>query len=134
LRRGKSLDRKRVPSSTSGRDVAAGHSERVRPRGDRVDAFYQTPPANFYRSLRAMRQAEAVAQVFLATHPVREVPQSSLRCLTQNDYHDFAAFFLFHRLSPAGHHARDRLDKHEFIGEQIAGDCESNLKHPRSGG
>ncbi len=82
---------------------------------------YAHPPANFWRAIRdPLQRAESVAQVFLG------VRINCARChnhpfdrWTIDDYYQFAAFFQridYHILE---NNRRDRLDTHEFVGEQI---------------
>lgn len=82
---------------------------------------YSQPETNFYRALRTPDvRAEAVAQVFLGlrlqcakchNHPFDQ--------WTQEDYHRFAGFFsrLDYRIFE--NNKKDKLDKNEFVGEQI---------------
>ena len=82
---------------------------------------YSQPETNFYRALRAPDvRAEAVAQVFLGlrlqcakchNHPFDQ--------WTQEDYHRFAGFFsrLDYRIFE--NNKKDKLDKNEFVGEQV---------------
>jgi hypothetical protein len=97
---------------------------------------YSHPAANYYRALRdPYSRAEATAQVFLGirlqcakchNHPFDQ--------WTQTDYHRFAAFFARVQYRIVENNRRDRLDKHEFDGEQIIyQDRDSELKHPVSG-
>jgi hypothetical protein len=97
---------------------------------------YREPAANYYRALRdPYIRAEATAQVFLGirmqcakchNHPFNQ--------WTQNDYHQLAAFFPRVQYKIVENNRRDRLDKHEFIGEQIVYmDDKSEMKHPVSG-
>jgi hypothetical protein len=136
----KSLDRKGVrvfyqwlrdgmernqPLNELAREVIAG-------RG----STYQVPPANFYRALRdPYGRAEAVAQVFLGTRTqCSKCHNHPFDRWTQNDYHDFAAFFGTIDYRILENNRSDRLDKHEFAGEQIVlVTRESSLKHPRTG-
>ena len=96
---------------------------------------YKTPAANYYRALREPQiRSEAFAQVFLGirmqcakchNHPFNQ--------LTQNDYHQLAAFFPRVQYKILANDRRDKLDKHEFVGEQIVYmDRESEVKHPVS--
>ncbi len=97
---------------------------------------YQNPPSNFYRSLREpYGRAEAVAQVFLGTRiQCAKCHNHPFDVWTQNDYHEFAAFFSTIDYRILENNRKDRLDKHEFDGEQIVlVTRESSLKHPRSG-
>ncbi len=97
---------------------------------------YGQPAANWYRSLRdPQTRAEAAAQVFLG------IRMQCARChnhpfdrWTQTDYHSFAAFFCRVQYQILENNRRDRLDKHEFNGEQIVWmDRSGEIKHPFSG-
>ncbi|MFO0930764.1 MAG: DUF1549 and DUF1553 domain-containing protein [Gemmataceae bacterium] len=97
---------------------------------------YAHPPANYYRALRdPYTRAESTAQVFLG------VRLQCARChnhpfdrWTQDDYHRFAAFFARVQYRIVANNRRDRLDKHEFDGEQIVYlDRTSELTHPVTG-
>jgi hypothetical protein len=97
---------------------------------------YASPPANFYRSLREpYARAEAVAQVFLGTRiGCAKCHNHPFDRWTQNDYHDFTAFFGTIDYRILENNRRDKLDKHEFDGEQVVlVTRESSLKHPRTG-
>ena len=97
---------------------------------------YKEPPANYYRALRdPQTRSEAFAQVFLGirmmcakchNHPYNQ--------LTQNDYHQLAAFFPRVQYKIVDNKRKDKLDSHEFVGEQIVFmDRSSEVKHPVSG-
>jgi hypothetical protein len=97
---------------------------------------YSDPAANWYRSLRdPQARAEAAAQVFLG------IRMQCARChnhpfdhWTQTDYHSLAAFFSRVQYRIVENNRRDRLDKHEFDGEQVVWmDRRGEIKHPRSG-
>jgi len=97
---------------------------------------YSHPAANWYRALRdPQARAEAAAQVFLG------IRMQCARChnhpfdrWTQTDYHSLAAFFCRVEYRIVENNRRDRLDKHEFAGEQIVWMArEGEIKHPRSG-
>jgi hypothetical protein len=97
---------------------------------------YSQPAANWYRALRdPQARAEAVAQVFLGTR------MQCARChnhpfdrWTQTDYHSLAAFFSRVQYRIIDNNRRDRLDKHEFNGEQIVWiDRTGEIQHPQSG-
>jgi len=97
---------------------------------------YSQPAANWYRALRdPQNRAEAAAQVFLG------IRMQCARChnhpfdrWTQTDYHSLAAFFSRVQYRIVENNRRDRLDKHEFDGEQIVWmDRAGEIKHPRSG-
>src|SRR5262249_45698942 len=54
--------------------------------------------------------------------------------LTQNDYHQLAAFFPRVQYKIIENNRKDKLDSHEFIGEQVVFmDDKSEVKHPVSG-
>ena len=96
---------------------------------------YASPAANFYRSLRdPYTRAEAVAQVFLGVRvQCAKCHNHPFDRWKQNDYHDFAAFFARVQYRVLENNRRDRLDKHEFDGEQIVyQDRETELNHPRT--
>jgi hypothetical protein len=97
---------------------------------------YKEPASNYYRALRDPQiRSEAFAQVFLGirmmcakchNHPYNQ--------LTQNDYHQLAAFFPRVQYKIIENNRKDKLDSHEFIGEQIVFmDDKSEVKHPVSG-
>jgi hypothetical protein len=97
---------------------------------------YSQPAANYYRALRDPQgRAEATAQVFLG------VRLQCARChnhpferWTQTDYHSFAAFFGRVEYRIVENNRRDKLDLHEFDGEQVVWMARSGeVKHPRSG-
>jgi hypothetical protein len=97
---------------------------------------YSHPAANYYRALRDPQvRAEATAQVFLG------VRLQCARChnhpfdrWTQTDYHSLAAFFVRVRYRIVENRRTDRLDKHEFVGEQIIyQQRRGELKHPTTG-
>lgn len=97
---------------------------------------YKEPAANYYRALREPQiRSEAFAQVFLGirimcakchNHPYNQ--------LTQNDYHQLAAFFPRVQYKIIDNQRKDKLDKHEFNGDQIVFmDNVGEVKHPVSG-
>ena len=97
---------------------------------------YTAPAANFYRALRDPQvRAETAAQVFLG------VRLQCARCHNhpfdqwkQDDYHSLAAFFARVQYRIVDNKRRDKLDLHEFIGEQIVShDGKDEVKHPRTG-
>src|SRR6201999_1609986 len=97
------------------------------------DSTYEEPAANYYRALRdPQTRAEATAQVFLG------IRMQCAKChnhpfdrWTQNDYHQLAAFFARVQYRIVENTRHDKLDKHEFIGEQIVFlDNDSEVKHP----
>jgi hypothetical protein len=96
---------------------------------------YSQPEANYYRALRdPYDRAEATAQVFLG------VRVQCARChnhpfdrWTQNDYHEWSAFFARVQYRIVENQRKDRFDKHEFVGEQVVWqDRNAELRHPRT--
>jgi hypothetical protein len=82
---------------------------------------YENPPANFYRANRdPLTRGETAARLFLG------VRLQCARChnhpydrWTQDDYYDWAAVFSRIDYQIVSNQRRDRLDKHEFNGEQV---------------
>jgi hypothetical protein len=96
---------------------------------------YSHPAANFYRALRTPEaRAEAAAQVFLG------IRLQCARChnhpfdrWTQHDYWGLAACFARVQYTIVENRRRDRLDTHEFDGEQIVWTArDGELTHPRT--
>lgn len=136
----KSLDRKGVrvfhqwirDSIDSGRPLNEFARDLISATGN----TYQNPPANLYRSLREpYARAESIAQVFLGIRlQCAKCHNHPFDRWTQDDYHEFAAFFGRIDYRVLENSRRDQLDKHEFNGEQIVFVArEGGLKHPRSG-
>ena len=97
---------------------------------------YNAPPANYYRALRdPYTRAEATAQVFLGIRmQCAKCHNHPFNRWTQNDYHQLAAFFARVQYKVLENKRRDKLDKHEFVGEQIVYmDNKSEVTHPVSG-
>lgn len=97
---------------------------------------YSTPPANFWRAHREVDvRAETAAQVFLG------VRLQCARCHNhpfdrwlQDEYHDWSAVFTGIDYEIVKNDRKDKLDKHEFVGEQIIviGALQP-VKNPRTG-
>jgi hypothetical protein len=97
---------------------------------------YSVPQANFYRALREPdARAEATAQVFLGIRlQCAKCHNHPFDRWTQTDYHRFTSFFSRVQYRIVENNRTDRLDKHEFAGEQIIWmDRSSELKHPVNG-
>ncbi len=97
---------------------------------------YSDPASNYYRALREPYvRAETTAQVFLGVRlQCAKCHNHPFDRWTQDDYHAFAAFFARVQYRILENNRGDRLDKHEFNGEQIIyQDRDSELKHPRTG-
>jgi len=97
---------------------------------------YAVPPANFWRAHREpVVRAETVAQVFLGVR---------LQCANchnhpfdrwlQDEYHDWTALFTGIDYEIVENNRKDKLDKHEFVGEQIVQLGEpKDRNNPRTG-
>jgi hypothetical protein len=97
---------------------------------------YSRPAANYYRALRdPQTRAETTAQVFLG------IRLQCARCHNhpydvwkQDDYHSLAAFFARVQYRIVENQRRDKLDKHEFDGEQVVWQARSGeVLSPRTG-
>jgi len=137
----KVLDRKGVQalhhwvrrSIAEGKPLDAFARELIAGRG----STYQNPPANYYRANRDPTvAAETTAQLFLG------IRLQCARChnhpfdrWTQDDYYGLAAFFARVRLKVVANSRLDRLDQHEFDGEQVIWIArEGEVVDPRTGG
>ncbi len=80
-------------------------------------------------------RAEATAQVFLGIRMLcAKCHNHPFNQWTQNDYHQLAAFFPRVQYKIVANARKDKLDKHEFIGEQeVYFDDVSEVKHPVTG-
>jgi hypothetical protein len=97
---------------------------------------YTRPAANYYRALRDPHtRAEATAQVFLGIRmQCAKCHNHPFNTWTQNDYHQLAAFFARVDYTIVENKRRDKLDKHEFVGEQLVFfQKEGEVKHPVTG-
>jgi hypothetical protein len=96
---------------------------------------YQNPAANLYRSLREpYARSESIAQVFLGIRlQCAKCHNHPFDRWTQDDYHEFAAFFGRIDYRILENNRRDRFDRHEFDGEQVVFlRRDGGLKHPRT--
>jgi hypothetical protein len=97
---------------------------------------YAEPAANFYRALRdPQTRAEATAQVFLGIRlQCAKCHNHPFDRWTQDDYHSLAAVFARVQYRIVENNRRDRLDTHEFDGDQIVWtDRVSEWKNPQTG-
>jgi hypothetical protein len=97
---------------------------------------YSQPAANYYRALRDPHtRAEAFAQVFLGIRmQCSKCHNHPFDRWTQHDYHSLAAFFSRVQYQVLENNRKDRLDKHEFDGEQIVWmERSGEVSHPRTG-
>jgi hypothetical protein len=97
---------------------------------------YDNPPANFYRANRdPLTRGETAARLFLG------VRLQCARChnhpydrWTQDDYYSWAALFGRVNYDVKTNERKDKLDKHEFNGEQIVlVKDEGEVPNPRTG-
>lgn len=81
---------------------------------------YKQPPANFYRALRQpSTRAEATAQVFLGIRlQCAKCHNHPFDRWTQDDYYGWSNFFAHIDYKMEKNARKDKLDKHEFAGEQ----------------
>jgi hypothetical protein len=135
----KALDRKGVrvfhqwvrDSIESGKPLNEFARELIAARG----STYRNPPANLYRSLREpYARAEAVAQVFLGVRlQCAKCHNHPFDRWTQDDYHQFAAFFGSIDYRVVENNRKDKFDLHEFDGEQVVFfNRNRRLKHPQT--
>jgi hypothetical protein len=101
---------------------------------------YTVPPANFWRAHREpIVRAETVAQVFLGVRlQCAKCHNHPFDRWLQDEYHDWSAVFTGIDYEVKKNDRRDKLDKHEFVGEQIVllkhgEEHRQELKNPRTG-
>ncbi|HEY2415286.1 MAG TPA: DUF1549 and DUF1553 domain-containing protein [Pirellulaceae bacterium] len=82
---------------------------------------YENPPANFYRANRdPTTRGETAARLFLGVRlQCAKCHNHPYDRWTQDDYYNWAAVFGRIDYQIVSNQRRDRLDKHEFNGEQI---------------
>jgi hypothetical protein len=121
--------------------LAAGkpHDQFVRELLTGAGSTYQNPAANFYRANRdPLTRGETAARLFLGTR------LQCARChnhpfdrWTQDDYYSWAAVFARIDYKIIENNRRDKLDTHEFQGEQIVefvdkGEVENPRRHTQA--
>jgi hypothetical protein len=121
----KALDRKGVhlyhewirQSIAEGKPLNEFARELIAGRG----STYGHPAANYYRALRdPYTRAETTAQVFLGVRlQCAKCHNHPFDRWTQRDYHQLAAFFSRVEYRIVENNRKDKLDTHEFDGEQI---------------
>jgi hypothetical protein len=97
---------------------------------------FENPPANFYRANRsAAVRGETTARLFLGTRlQCAKCHNHPFDRWTQDDYYGWAAFFaqIDYQFDRKTHNKK--LDKNEYIGQQVVFvDEKRSLKHPESG-
>ncbi len=82
---------------------------------------YAQPAGNWFRSLRdPVSRAEATAQVFLGTRLLcAQCHNHPFDRWTQDDYFNWTSLFARVQYRVLENNKRDRLDSHEFVGEQV---------------
>ena len=119
-------------SIASGKPLNRMAHELIASRG----STYTSPAANYYRALRQPNvRGEAFAQVFLG------IRMACAKChnhpfdrWTQTDYHQLAAFFAQVAYKVGDNKRIDKLDQHEFNGDQtVYLDPALDVKHPVTG-
>ena len=95
---------------------------------------YRNPPTNFYRANRSpVFRAENTAQVFLGVRlKCAQCHNHPFDCWTQGDYYDWTALFAGVNYQMIAEERVDRLDKNEFIGEQIVTAKTDTVTNPRN--
>ncbi|WP_197532375.1 DUF1549 and DUF1553 domain-containing protein [Symmachiella macrocystis] len=97
---------------------------------------YENPPANFYRGLRdPITRAESSAQLFLGIRlQCAKCHNHPFDRWTQDDYYGWANLFAQVNYKTVDNTRKDRLDKNEFIGEQIVFmSSKGHVKHAVTG-
>lgn len=97
---------------------------------------YENPPANYWRAHREpFVRAETTAQVFLGVRlQCAKCHNHPFDRWSQDQYYHWASLFTGIDYEIVDNRRRDRLDKHEFVGEQIVQvKAEGAVENPRSG-
>ncbi|MCA9268731.1 MAG: DUF1549 domain-containing protein [Planctomycetales bacterium] len=97
---------------------------------------YKNPPANYWRAMRdEFTRSETTARLFLGVRlQCAKCHNHPFDRWTQQDYYRWAALFARIDYEIVGDNSRkDKLDKHEFVGEQIVKMTASGeVKNPRT--
>ncbi|NBV44753.1 MAG: DUF1549 domain-containing protein [Planctomycetia bacterium] len=96
---------------------------------------YDVPPANFWRAHREPQlRAETVAQVFLGVRlQCAKCHNHPFDRWLQDEYHDWSAVFTGIDYEVVANDRQDKLDSHEFVGEQkVLVKEPEELKNPRT--
>ncbi|MEY4179695.1 MAG: hypothetical protein RLY70_3269 [Planctomycetota bacterium] len=97
---------------------------------------YQSPAANFYRSLRdPIARAETVGRLFQGVRlQCAQCHNHPFDRWTQDDYYQWTALFARVDYEIVENQRKDKLDKHEFVGDQIVRVLDvGEVRNPRTG-
>ncbi len=97
---------------------------------------YENPPANYWRAHREpLVRAETTAQVFLGVRlQCAKCHNHPFDRWSQDEYYQWSSLFAGIDYEIVENERRDRLDKHEFVGEQIVKvEKEGGVKNARTG-
>ncbi|MCA8998890.1 MAG: DUF1549 domain-containing protein [Planctomycetaceae bacterium] len=97
---------------------------------------YDNPPTNYWRAHREpFVRAETTAQVFLGVRlQCAKCHNHPFDRWSQDEYYEWASLFARIDYEVVENHRRDKLDKHEFVGEQIVKILEEgDVKNARTG-
>lgn len=97
---------------------------------------YDVPPANFYRALRdPVTRGETVGRLFLGVRlQCAQCHNHPFDRWTQDDYYQWAALFARVDYQIVENQRKDKLDKHEFVGDQIVRILDvGEVQNPRTG-
>lgn len=98
---------------------------------------YEKPQANYYRTnLEATKAAETTAVLFLGVRVAcAKCHNHPFDRWTQEDYYGLSAFFARIKTRMVDNKRKDKLDKHELVGEMIIYlDREGEVDHPHKAG
>lgn len=97
---------------------------------------YENPAANYYRTnLEPAKAAETTALLFMGVRiACAKCHNHPFDRWTQEDYHGLSAFFARIKTRIVDNQRKDKLDKHEFVGEMIVYlEREGEVLHPQTG-
>ena len=97
---------------------------------------YDVPPANFYRALRdPVTRGETVGRLFLGVRlQCAQCHNHPFDRWTQDDYYQWAALFVRVDYQIVENQRKDKLDQHEFVGDQIVRILDvGEVRNPRTG-
>lgn len=97
---------------------------------------YEVPPANFYRSLRdPVSRGETVGRLFLGVRlQCAQCHNHPFDRWTQDDFYQWMALFARVDYQIVENNRKDKLDKHEFVGDQIVKVLDAGeVVNPRTG-